>query len=50
MADSSKADKVSFARVSDWDAIDIVVTDDSFPNLLPNITQAGPEGPPCLNH
>ena len=31
MADSSKAEKVSFARVSDWDAIDVVVTDDKLP-------------------
>ena len=34
MADSSKADKVSFARVSDWDAIDVVVTDDQLPKLF----------------
>lgn len=27
LADSGKAEKVSFARVSDWDAIDVLVTD-----------------------
>ena len=40
MADSSKAEKVSFARVSDWDAIGVVVTDDKLPKLLRNHCQA----------
>ena len=31
MADSSKAKKVSFARVSDWDQVDILITDNDIP-------------------
>ncbi|MAH26789.1 MAG: DeoR family transcriptional regulator [Opitutae bacterium] len=31
LADSTKADKVSFARVSDWDQVDILITDQAVP-------------------
>jgi DeoR/GlpR family transcriptional regulator of sugar metabolism len=31
LADSGKAEKVTFARVSDWDAIDVLVTDAKLP-------------------
>ena len=31
MADSSKAEKVSFARVSDWDQVDILISDSDIP-------------------
>lgn len=31
LADSSKAEKVSFARVSDWDPIDILISDPAIP-------------------
>ena len=31
MADSSKAEKVSFARVSDWDQVDILISDNDIP-------------------
>ena len=31
MADSSKAEKVSFARVSDWDRVDILISDHDIP-------------------
>ena len=31
LADSSKAEKVSFARVSDWDPIDIMISDPAIP-------------------
>ena len=34
LADSGKAEKVSFARVSDWDAIDVLVSDDKLPKLF----------------
>ncbi len=32
LADSSKAEKVSFARVSDWDKVDILISDTMLPN------------------
>ena len=51
MADSSKAEKVSFARVSDWDAIDVVVTDDKLPKpFAKSLRKRGLKGSPCLNH
>lgn len=31
LADSTKADKVSFARVSDWDQVDILISDQAVP-------------------
>ena len=36
MADSTKAEKVSFARVSDWDQVDILISDKAIP---PNFTK-----------
>ena len=32
LADSSKAEKVSFARVSDWQKVDILISDLMLPN------------------
>jgi DeoR family fructose operon transcriptional repressor len=32
LADATKADKVSFARVSDWDQVDILISDPAIPN------------------
>ena len=34
LADSSKAEKVSFARVSDWDKVDILVSDQNLPPIF----------------
>ena len=34
LADSSKAEKVSFARVSDWDKVDILVSDQNLPSIF----------------
>jgi DeoR/GlpR family transcriptional regulator of sugar metabolism len=34
LADSSKAEKVSFARVSDWDKVDILVSDLNLPSIF----------------
>ena len=31
LADSTKAEKVSFARVSDWDQVDILISDNNIP-------------------
>ena len=44
MADSSKAEKVSFARVSDWNAIDVLVTDDKLETFCETGRQAWAQG------
>jgi DeoR/GlpR family transcriptional regulator of sugar metabolism len=34
LADSSKAEKVSFARVSDWDRVDLLISDAMLPAVF----------------
>jgi len=44
LADSSKAEKVCFARVSDWDKVDSLISDDKLPqSFVKSLRKRGPK-------
>ena len=44
LADSSKAEKVCFARVSDWDKVDCLISDDKLPqSFVKSLRKRGPK-------
>ena len=44
LADSSKAEKVCFARVSGWDKVDCLISDDKLPqSFVKSLRKRGPK-------